>query len=56
MRCAACGCVSKAAPGWFAVLEHAPNDDDIAPDVLAFCPPCAARDFKIAARAAAGYT
>ena len=55
MRCAQCGCMDQEAPGWIAVLGSDP-DDDVAPkEVFAFCPPCAAREFRMARRIAETY-
>jgi len=54
MRCAECQCVSDDAPGWVALLARA-EDDAEQPDMVAFCPPCASREFRIARSAAADY-
>jgi hypothetical protein len=46
MLCAQCGCLDEEAPGWIAVLGTDP-DDDAPAEVFAFCPPCAAREFRM---------
>jgi hypothetical protein len=56
MRCAECGCKSEIAPGWIAVLGRDPEDDDESGEVFAFCPVCAAREFRMAAKVAETYT
>jgi hypothetical protein len=56
MRCAECDCFSEDAAGWVALLARHPERDDVPPNVVAFCPPCASREFKIAKKAADGYT
>jgi len=55
MRCAECGCVSDTAAGWIAVLGRDPDDDETLGEV-AFCPVCAAREFRMAAKTAETYT
>jgi Zn finger protein HypA/HybF involved in hydrogenase expression len=55
MRCSECGCVSKRARGWIAVLGRDPDDDDSPDELIAFCPVCASREFGMAAGAAARY-
>ena len=56
MRCAECDCVSDAAGGWIAVLGRDPEDDDALTEVVAFCPVCPAREFRMAAKTAETYT
>jgi hypothetical protein len=55
MRCAQCECVDEEAPGWIAVLGSDPDDDDAPKEVFAFCPPCAAREFRMARTIAETY-
>ena len=55
MRCAECDCVGDAAGGWIAVLGRDPEDDDALTEVVAFCPVCAAREFRMAAKTAETY-
>jgi hypothetical protein len=45
LRCDECRCSSKEAPGWVAILVRDP-DEDAAPEVVFFCPPCAARELE----------
>jgi len=45
-----------AAGGWIAVLGRDPEDDDALTEVVAFCPVCAAREFRMAAKTAETYT
>ena len=44
LQCEECRCVSRTAPGWIAILVDDPDDDDEAPFVVTYCPPCAARE------------
>jgi len=44
------------AGGWIAVLGRDPEDDDALTEVVAFCPVCAAREFRMAAKTAETYT
>jgi len=55
MRCAQCGCVDQEARGWIAVLGGDPDDDEAPTEVVAFCPPCAAREFRMARTIAETY-
>jgi hypothetical protein len=45
LRCDECRCSSTEAPGWLAILVQDP-DEDGGPDVVFFCPPCAARELE----------
>ena len=56
MHCAECGCFSQAAPGWIALLSRDPEDECAPEEVVAFCPVCAAREFRMAAKTAETYT
>jgi len=56
LRCAQCGCIGEDAGAWIAVLVRDPDDDAASTEVIAFCPVCAAREFRMAARAAETYT
>ena len=55
MKCAECSCFSDAAPGWIALLGRDPDDEGVPAEVIAFCPVCAAREFRIAAKTAEAY-
>jgi hypothetical protein len=44
-RCAECGCLSRKAPAWIALLVSDPDEDE-RPSLVMFCPPCAAREFE----------
>ena len=55
MKCAECGCISEAAPGWVALLGVDPDDEDAPAEVIAFCPVCAAREFRMAAKTTETY-
>jgi hypothetical protein len=46
---------SDAPAGWIAVLGRDPDHLDAAAEVIAFCPICASREFRIAAKTAEGY-
>jgi hypothetical protein len=58
MRCSECGCVSRRAPGWIALLGRDPDHDNLeTPDeVFVFCPPCAAHEFSMVVKTAETYT
>jgi hypothetical protein len=56
MRCAECNCVSEDAASWIALLGRDPDDDEAPKEVIAFCPVCAAREFRMAAKIAETYT
>ena len=56
MRCAECRCDNDRAEGWIAVLVRDPDDEAASTEVIAFCPVCAAREFRIAAKTAETYT
>ena len=56
MTCSECGCVDKRARGWIALLGQDPDDDEALPEVFAFCPMCAAREFGMTGRLAQTYT
>ena len=57
MTCAECRCSSHtAAAGWIALLSRDPDEDDPLDEVVAFCPVCAAREFRMAAKTAETYT
>jgi hypothetical protein len=56
MTCAECGCFSQTAAGWIALLSSDPDHDDATGEVVAFCPVCAAREFRMSAKAAETYT
>ena len=56
MKCAECGCWSKSAAGWIALLGHDPDDDNAPAEVIAFCPVCADREFGMAGKTAEIYT
>jgi hypothetical protein len=47
--------VDEEAPGWIGVLGSDPDDDDAPNEVFAFCPPCAAREFRMARTIAETY-
>ena len=50
MTCAECGCSSHTAAGWIALLSRDPDVDDGLDEVVAFCPVCAAREFRMSAK------
>jgi hypothetical protein len=55
MTCAECGCLSQTAAGWIALLSRDPDEDDAPDEVVAFCPVCAAREFRMSAKTAETY-
>lgn len=55
MKCAECGCYDQDAVGWVALLGLDPDDEDAHAEVVAFCPVCAAREFRMAKKTVAGY-
>ena len=55
MRCAECSCVDDRAEGWIVLLGQDPDDDDAPKEVIAFCPVCAAHEFRMAAKTAETY-
>jgi hypothetical protein len=55
MRCAECHCVDEHAGGWVAFLGRDPDDDGAAEEVVAFCPACAAAEFRLAVKTAETY-
>jgi hypothetical protein len=55
MKCAGCGCYDERLTGWVALLGTDPDDADAPDEVIAFCPVCASREFKIARKTAEGY-
>jgi hypothetical protein len=56
MTCAECGCYSKRASDWVALLGRDPDDDDAPEEVFAFCPACAAHEFRMVEKTAETYT
>ena len=56
LRCAQCGCISEDARAWIAFLRGDPDDERAPTEVVAFCPVCAAREFRVPAKAAETYT
>jgi hypothetical protein len=56
MKCAECKCVDESAAGWVATLGVDPDDERAPHEVIAFCPVCAAREFRIARKTAETYT
>jgi hypothetical protein len=55
MTCAECRCYSHTAAGWIALLSRDPDEDDAPDEVVAFCPVCAAREFRMSATTAETY-
>jgi hypothetical protein len=55
MRCAECGCYSARASGWIALLGRDPDHDEAPPEVIAFCPACAAFEFGMVVKLAETY-
>ena len=56
MRCAECKCVSEDAAGWIALLGRDPDERDAPDEMVAVCPVCASREFRMAAKLAETYT
>jgi hypothetical protein len=54
--CGECGCRSETGSGWIALLGQDPDDDATTPEVIAFCPVCAAREFHMTLKLAETYT
>ena len=54
--CGECGCRSETGAGWIALLGHDPDDDAVTPEVIAFCPVCASREFRMTMKLAETYT
>ncbi len=44
LRCQECRCVSGVAPGWIALLSGDAEEGEEG-TVVAYCPPCASREF-----------
>ena len=55
LSCVECKCVSDAGRGWIAqVAEGLEHDEDA--EVVAYCPPCAEREFEFTPRSVMPYT
>jgi hypothetical protein len=49
-----CGCCSTDGRGWSGHIAFDPEDDE-PPNVIVFCPPCAASEFGYKSEAAETY-
>jgi hypothetical protein len=43
--CVECWCVTEEARAWIAEIAEDPEEPDAGPYVIAYCPPCAEREF-----------